>query len=117
MREYQTVWWGVGKHERGVEAKGTHFGVSAGVRPAVALAACPRHGRLAAPCPQTGESGPHLGPQGLEPPQPLGQEGDGNTIVSQTDGRTNLAWVGFLPPQAPSCHQGLFDSFGVQPSH
>lgn len=67
--------------------------------------------------PQTGQSGPHLGPQGPEPRQPLGQEGDGNTIVRQTDGRTNLAWAHLLPPQAPSCYQGLLGSFGVQPPH
>lgn len=63
--------------------------------------------------PQTGEPGPPLSRWGLELPQPLGQEVDGNTIVSQTDeGQTS-------PGPAPSYaghHLATKDSgsFGVQ---
>lgn len=87
-------------------------GRSAGRGPGCRL----RRGHLAAARPQTGQAGPHLGPQGLEPPQPLGQEGHGNTIVRQMEGQT-LPGPAAPQPQAPSCLQGLFGSFGVQPSH
>lgn len=73
----------MGKGEHGVQAKGAHFGLCAAWAPGLC------QGWLTASCPQTGQSGPRLGPQGLEPPQPLRQEGEGDTIVRQTEGQTS----------------------------